>query len=84
MGTMKFKNCDLNEGELRLGAADFQLSQDRIVRTGLLAIVAFGVAALVWMAVYLVSLSSIAQEISPREKALRAWTTIHAPTPKTF
>jgi hypothetical protein len=54
---MKLKNRDLNEGEQRLGAAGSQLLQDRIVRTGLLAIVALGVAALVWMAVYLICLS---------------------------
>jgi hypothetical protein len=73
---MKLKNRDLTEGEQRLGATDSQLLQDRIVRTGLLAIVAFGVAALAWMAVYLICLSPPFQESDPAVNAMRTWRTV--------
>ena len=74
---MKLKNRDLTEREQRLGATDSQLLQDRIVRTGLLAIVTFGVAALACMAVYLIYLSPPFQDSDPGVTAMRTWRTIH-------
>ena len=46
-GSMKLKDRDLTERERRLKAVDIPLlQQDRLVRTALLTIVLFGVAAL--------------------------------------
>jgi hypothetical protein len=74
---MKLKNRDLNEVERRLGAADSQvLQQSRMVRATLLAIAAFGVAALAWMAVYLICLAPPFQDDDPGEKAIRTWRNI--------
>ena len=53
-GTMKLKNRDWTDGELRLKAVDTPLlQQDRVVRASLLAIVIFGVAALAGVVSYL-------------------------------
>jgi hypothetical protein len=74
---MKLKNRDWTDGERRLGAADFQLLPNtRIVRTTLLAIAAFGLAALAWMAVYLICLSPPFEDSDPGEKAIRTWRSI--------
>ena len=51
---MKFKDRDLTERERRLKAVDIPLlQQDRLVRTALLTIVLFGVAALAGVVGYL-------------------------------
>ena len=51
---MKLKDRDLTERERRLKAADSPLlQQDRIVRTALLTIVLFGMAALAGVVGYL-------------------------------
>jgi hypothetical protein len=42
----------------------------------LLAITAVGLAALAWMAVYLICLASPFEDSDPGEKALRSWRTI--------
>ena len=74
---MKLKNRDWTYGERTLGAANFQLlPNSRIVRTTLLAITAIGLAALAWMAVYLICLASPFEDSDPGEKALRSWRTI--------
>jgi hypothetical protein len=74
---MKLKIRDCTNGERRPGAADSQLLPNtRIVRTTLLAITAVGLAALAWMAVYLICLASPFEDSDPGEKALRSWRTI--------
>ena len=51
---MKLKDHDLTERERRLKAVDIPLlQQDRLVRTALLTIVLFGVAALAGVVSYL-------------------------------
>jgi hypothetical protein len=74
---MKLKNRDWTDVERRLGAADSQLLPDnRLVRAALLAITAVGLAALAWMAVYLICLSPPFQDSDPGEKAIRTWRSI--------
>jgi hypothetical protein len=54
-GTMKLKNRDWTNGELRLKTIDTPLlQQDRTVRAALLTIAIFGVAALAGIVGYLV------------------------------
>jgi hypothetical protein len=54
-GTMKLKNRDWTDGELRLKAIDTPLlQQDRTVRAALLTLAIFGVAALTGVVSYLV------------------------------
>jgi hypothetical protein len=74
---MKLKNRDWTDVERRLGAADSQLLPDnRLVRAALLAITAVGLAALAWMAVYLICLSPPFEDSDPGEKAIRTWRSI--------
>ncbi len=74
---MKLKNHDWTDVERRLGATDFQpLPNTRIVRAALLAITALGLAALAWMAVYLVCLSPPVEDSDPGEKAIRTWRSV--------
>ena len=74
---MKFTNRDWTDMERRLGVADSQLMPDnRIVRATLLAITAFGVAALAWMAAYLICLSPPIEDSDPGSKAIRTWRSI--------
>jgi hypothetical protein len=74
---MKLKNRDWTDGERRLGAANSQfLPDNRLVRAALLAITAVGLAALAWMAVYLICLSPPFEDSDPGEKAIRTWRSI--------
>ena len=74
---MKLTNHDWTDVERRPGAADFHLLPNtRIVRAALLAITALGLAALAWMAVYLICLSPPFKDSDPGEKALRTWRSI--------
>ena len=74
---MKLKNHGWTDMERRLGAADSQLLPNtKRVRTTLLAITAVGLAALAWMAVYLICLSPPFQDSDPGEKAIRTWRSI--------
>ena len=71
---MKLKNRDWTDVERRLGAADPQiLQEDRTVRTGMLALVVFGVVILAGMAVYLICLSPPPQDSDPGIRAMRSW-----------
>jgi hypothetical protein len=70
---MKLKNRDWTDAERRLGAADSQILQDRTVRTGLLALAILGMAALAWMAVYLICLSPPFQDSDPGASIIRTW-----------
>ncbi len=74
---MKLKNRDWTDVERRLGAADSQLLHDnRLVRAALLVITALGVAALAWMAVYLICLAPPLQNDDPGANAMRTWRSI--------
>ena len=70
---MKLKNRDWTDVERRLEATGSQILQDRTVRTGLLALAILGMAALAWMAVYLICLSPPFQDSDPAAKAIRSW-----------
>ena len=74
---MKLKNHDWTEPELKLEAADLRLLPDNgIVRAGLLIIAVIGVAALAWMAVYLICLSLPLQNNDPGANAMRTWRSV--------
>ena len=74
---MKLRNHDWTDVERGPGAAGSQLLPNtKIVRTALLAITAVGLAALAWMAVYLICLAPPFKDSDPGEKALRSWRTI--------
>ena len=74
---MKLKNHNWTDVERRPGTADFQLLPNtKIVRVTLLAITAVGLAALAWMAVYLVCLSPPVEDSDPGEKAIRTWRSV--------
>ncbi|MFD0466744.1 hypothetical protein ACFQY9_38015 [Microvirga aerilata] len=72
---MKLKNRDWTDVERRLEAASSPHLQDRRLRTGMLAIAAFGVAVLAWMVVYLVCLSPL-QDSDPGANIMRSWRSV--------
>ncbi len=71
---MKLTNHDWADVERRPGAAGSQLLPNtRTVRTTSLAITAVGLAALAWMAVYLICLAPPFKDSDPGERAIRNW-----------